>query len=374
MNYSDYVEQLDINLKAQSYIDEKKCVFYNIKTTPEFDIYGLYNPKEQDEYIRVPMDKCKQMSLGMEYFSKNTSGGRIRFKTNSKTLGIRVTMPEIHVRNMCYAGSAGFDVYVDGKRTSDYYRTFIPPFGFGKNDSRTISSVWQGVITFPTKRERYITINFPLYNIVEKVEIALDKKATLGHGKAYTYSKPIIFYGSSITQGGAASKPGNDSSHMVSRYFDCDFINLGFSGSGRGEIQMAQFIGGIDASMLILEYDHNAPSVEHLAKTHYPFYKTVRDLKPNMPIILVSKPDFYATTYYVTNQKQNVQRRQVVLDTYERAIKEGDKNVYFIDGKTLFNGDYYFDCTVDGTHLNDLGFYRVAKKYIAFIKKNGLLK
>ncbi len=366
MNYTEYIEMLDQNLKSQAYIDPKKTVFYNVKTTPEIDIYGLYEPKKEGGFIRVPMDKCKEMGVGMEYFAKNTSGGRIRFSTNSKTIAIKVTMPEIHCRNVNFLASSGFDLYVDGKNKSEFYRSFIQPYGH--------DGVWQGVVTFPTKKQRYITINFPLYSIVEDLEIALDKKATLGHGKKYTYSKPIVFYGSSITQGASASKPGNATSHMVSRCFDSDFINLGFSGNAKGERQMAEFIGSIDASMLILEYDHNAPSVEHLRQTHYAFYKTVRDLKPNMPIILVSKPDFYATTFYVTEQKQNVERRQIVIDSYERAKAEGDKNVYFIDGKTILSGDFYFDCTVDGTHTNDLGFYRMAKKYISFIKKNGLLK
>ena len=38
----------------------------------------------------------------------------------------------------------------------------------------------------------------------------------------------------------------------------------------------------------------------------------------------------------------------------------GDEKVYFLAGKTLFGKDDRINCTVDGTHPNDLGFRRMA--------------
>lgn len=367
MNYTEYIELLDRNLKSNAVISEKDCVFYDIREKEEFDIYGLVDPKNTNEFHRVPLNVCDEIGAGMQYFGRNTAGGRIRFSTSSKYVAIRVKMPEIHLRNMNYSGSAGFDLYIDGKKESKFYKIFIPPFDF--------KGEWQGIMYLPEgRKQRDITICFPLYNLVEKVEIGLQESATLGHGKEYTYKKPIVFYGGSHVQGASANKPGNATSHFVGRYFDSDFINLGFSGNALGEQQMAEFIGSIDASMLIMEYDHNAPSAEYLEKTHYPFYQTVRKMRPDMPIIMVSKHDFYICSYYVKTQAENVARRQVVLDSYNKAIASGDKNVYFIDGKDLLKGPDREDCTMDGTHPNDLGFYRIAQKYIRFIKKNNLLK
>ncbi len=315
----------------------------------------------------MPKEICDQIGAGMQYFGRNTAGGRVRFSTNSNYVAIKVKMSEIHVRNMNYAGSAGFDLYIDGKKSSKFYKIFTPPFEF--------NGEWQGIIYFQgKKKQRDITINFPLYNIVEDVKIGLQKSATLRHGKEYTYKKPIVFYGGSHVQGASAGKPGNATSHFISRFFDADFINLGFSGNALGEQQMAEFIGSIDASLLIMEYDHNAPSVEYLKETHYPFYQTVRRLRPNIPIIMVSKHDFYNCSYYVKSQAQNVARRKVVLESYQKAVENGDKNVYFIDGKDLLKGDCREDCTMDSTHPNDLGFYRMAQKFIRFINKNNLLK
>ena len=366
MNYTEYVEQLDKNLKSNATIKEKDCVFYDIRSREEFDIYGLIDPKNTSEFHRVPLSVCDSIGAGMQYFGRNTAGGRIRFSTNSKYVAIRVKMPEIHLRNMNYAGSAGFDLYIDGEKESKFYKMFIPPFDFNE--------VWQGIIMLPGGRKhRNITINFPLYNLVERVEIGIQKSATLGHGKEYTVKKPIVFYGGSHVQGASANKPGNAVSHFVSRYFDADFVNLGFSGNARGEQEMAEFIGSIDASLLIMEYDHNAPTPEFLRQTHYPFYETIRRLRPDMPIIMVSKHDYYICSYYVKTQKENVERRKIVIESYEKARAAGDGNVYFIDGRDLLKGECREDCTVDGVHPNDLGFFRMAKKFISFIKKNKLV-
>ena len=367
MNYTEYVERLDKNLKSNAVIAEKDCVFRDIRAFSEFDIYGLVNPKTTDEFHRVPLDVCDKIGAGMQYFGRNTAGGRVRFSTNSKYVALRVKMPEIHLRNMNYAGSAGFDLYIDGEKDSKFYKMFIPPFAF--------DGVWQGIIYLPGGRKaRNLTICFPLYCLVQKVEIGLQKSATLGHGKEYTYKKPIVFYGGSHVQGASANKPGNAVSHFVSRHFDVDFVNLGFSGNALGEVEMAEFIGSIDASLLVMEYDHNAPTVEYLKKTHYPFYETVRRMRPDMPIIMVSKHDYYICSYYVKSQKENVERRKTVIESYERALAAGDKNVYFIDGKDLLKGPNREDCTVDGVHPTDLGFYRMAGKFIKFIEKNKLLK
>lgn len=367
MNYTEYIEMLDQNLKSNAVINEKKFTFYDIRKHDEFDIYGLVDPKNTNEFHRVPLDVCDKIGAGMQYFGRNTAGGRVRFSTNSKSIAIRVKMPEIHLRNMNYSGSAGFDLYIDDEKGSKFYKIFIPPFDF-KDD-------WQGIIDLPGgRKQRNLTIYFPLYNLVEKVEIGLQKSANLGHGKEYTIKKPIIFYGGSHVQGASANKPGNATSHFVSRHFDSDFINLGFSGNAYGEQEMAEFIGSIDASMLIMEYDHNAPNAEFLRKTHYPFYKKIRELRPDMPIIMTSKHDYYICSYYVKSQKQNVERRKVIIENFERAKAEGDKNVYFVDGKDLLKGPNREDCTADGVHPNDMGFYRMAQKFIKFIEKNNLLK
>ena len=153
MNYTEYIEKLDQNLKSNAVIDPKKYTFYDIRKHDEFDIYGLVDPKNTSEFHRVPLDVCDKIGAGMQYFGRNTAGGRVRFSTNSKTIAIRVKMPEIHLRNMNYSGSAGFDLYIDGEKQSKFYKIFIPPFDF--------KDTWQGLIDLPIgKKQRNITLPF----------------------------------------------------------------------------------------------------------------------------------------------------------------------------------------------------------------------
>jgi hypothetical protein len=125
---------------------------------------------------------------------------------------------------------------------------------------------------------------------------------------------------------------------------------LGFSGSARGELEIADFIRELDISLFVYDYDHNAPDVEHLRKTHEPFFKRIREKKPDLPIIMMTRP-------YANYGPDEQARKEVVYQTYQNAIKNGDENVYFIDGSTLIPEDINNDAKVDGSHPTDLGFY-----------------
>ena len=198
-------------------------------------------------------------------------------------------------------------------------------------------------------------LQMPLYAKVESFYIGLSKGSTLeGWSEGYTREKPIVFYGSSITQGGCAATSGSDYASRISRRFDSDYINLGFSGSARGEDVMMDYIAGLDMGMFVYDYDHNSPSPEHLEKTHYKGYAKVRAAHPDVPIVMITRPDFI-------DKGEFVARRNVVAATYQRALDEGDKNVYFIDGQKEFATFIRDECTVDGCHPNDLGFYRMAE-------------
>jgi len=141
-----------------------------------------------------------------------------------------------------------------------------------------------------------------------------------------------------------------------------DFYNFGFSGSAKGELEMADYINTIDMSLFIMDYDHNAPNVEHLLNTHEPFFRRIREANPNLPILILSKPDFD----YTVDGKE---RRAVIENTYNNAVKAGDKNVYFIDGETFFGENDRHLCTIDRIHPNDLGFYRMASVILPTMKK-----
>jgi hypothetical protein len=199
---------------------------------------------------------------------------------------------------------------------------------------------------------RSFTIHFPLYNDVEKLEIGLRNDASVDHGASYRPMAPVVFYGHSITQGAAASKPGNAYENIFSAHYGIDHINLGFSGSACGEPSVAEFVAGLDMSLLVMDYDHNASCVEWLEMTHKSFFDTVRKAHPDLPIIIVT------STHRGHDRRQ---RCEMIYRTYEAAKAAGDKHVYFVDGYSMHRGRFNDLTTVDGGHPNDLGFLMTAE-------------
>lgn len=148
---------------------------------------------------------------------------------------------------------------------------------------------------------------------------------------------------------------------MLSRLLDTNYINLGFGGGARGEDAIADYIKKLDMSVFVLDYDHNAASAEELQNTHEKMFKKIREENPKLPIIIMPRPNY-------TLSKAQQERFEIIKRTYDNAIKSGDKNVYFIDNKTLM-AIARNDGIVDDCHPNDLGFYSMAKAIEPVLKK-----
>nr|WP_308742342.1 SGNH/GDSL hydrolase family protein [uncultured Anaerocolumna sp.] len=349
------ISKIDKNLKVSSSFDENDILFFDVRNDP-FKIYGLYNYKKETVFKRMPDDIAKAASEGVGILNYNTTGGRVRLKTTSRYIAIKAKMPSVTVLpHMTLAGTSGFDLYINNDGKSTYYKTFMPPVG--------MEDGYESIIYFNDNRERDLTINFPLYNDVSDLYIGFQETAILKKGDSYKYKNPVLYYGSSITQGGCASRPGNSYQAIISRMLDCDYINFGFSGNAKGEDEIVDYMSELNMSVFVCDYDHNAPSVEHLIHTHGSIYKRFREKNPELPIIFISKPDFNPYEFC------DIQRRNVIYSTYINAINEGDKNVYYIDGQSLFKDDGRDSCTVDGCHPNDLGFMRMAETIGYIIKK-----
>jgi hypothetical protein len=245
-------------------------------------------------------------------------------------------------------GASCFDLYVDG----EYMNVFRHGMMNGIKKQDTLENTYNSSLTLDEKKMHDILIHFPLYNPVDDVFIGLDEDAEVLPAKEYTCAKPIAFYGSSITQGGCVSHPGNAYFNILSREFDADIINLGFSDGCLGEKPMAEYLANLNMSILIYDYDHNAPTVEHLSKTHERTFKIIREKQPDLPVVMISSADRMAGT---------PERKAVIYQTYQHAIKSGDQNVYFIDGDTIYAPVGRGFCTVDHIHPNDTGFLMMAK-------------
>ena len=336
------IYDVDQNFAIESKLDIPGIRFHNCLEEP-FSLHGVFF--EDGMFRRMPEAVAKATNDGVHWLHSNTAGGRVRFCTDSPYIAIHTEMPFVCFMSHCaLTGSSCFDLYArkDGKewfvdsfkRTTDNmggYETVLHPSGSGM---------------------REYTINFPTYSNVSGLYIGLDENAALEAPTPYTIQKPVVFYGSSITQGGCSSRPGTTYQSIASRKLDFDYINLGFSGSARGEQVMADYLAGLDMSVFVLDYDHNAPTVEHLAQTHEKVYRTVRKAHPHIPVIMMSRPLYRLG-------EDGKARLEVIRKTYDNAKKAGE-NAYFLDGPTLM-AMAEDDGLVDGAHPNDFGFASMAK-------------
>ncbi len=341
------IEKIDKNFKVVEDVGEE-ITFVNCLTEP-IRVYGLLSTEEG--FARMPEKTARDISEGVAFLCHHTAGGRVRFRTDSPAIAIRAKMSDIgKMPHFALTGSAGFDLYEGGC----YRGTFVPPFA--------IEDGYTSTIGLPGGRKmREITIHMPLYSGVKSLEIGLQAGAVIERARDYAIQDPVVYYGSSITQGGCASRPGNCYENIISRELDCDHVNLGFSGSALGEERMAEYIEGIKMSAFVYDYDHNAPDVAHLKKTHERMFEIIRRSHPTLPVVMVTRPQPNP------NEKEQ-ERRAVIMETYQSALNAGDKNVFFIDGSAMlhmFGGD----CgTVDGCHPNDLGFQCMAKAIGSVLK------
>ena len=345
------LEELDKNFGPDEF-DRDDIVFYDARKEP-FRIYGLYQPQTEAIFRRMPKAVADTVSPGVSGLSENTAGGRIRFKTDSPFVAIRADMPAINpTDNMPMMGQS-FSLYINRFSGSTYFRSFRY-----KMNEMMAGKGLNSIVMMPVNEEkvlRDITIYFPNYASVDNLYIGVQEGAALLPGDTYRIEKPVVFYGSSITQGGCASRAGNCYEDMLSRRFDFDYINLGFSGNAKGEDAMADYLASLDMSMFVYDYDHNTPTLEHLQNTHDKLFRKVRAAHPDIPVIFMTAPNFDA------NWNAYTARRNQIFTNYVRAYEEGDRNVYFVDGERMLGFEGRDACTVDGCHPNDLGMYRMAE-------------
>ena len=359
MNKQQKIEDIDQNFRVQE-LNSKKYHFLKITEKP-FELDGFAWFEKEKEFCRLPaqmISKESNLNDGAKSLSWSSSGAMVRFKTDSKSIALKAELRENGImEHMPLSGQSGFDLYFKTDKGLSFSRNIRP--------LSPKPDFVEGVFAENLDGEMHeFVIYLPLYNGIKTMEIGFAPGAKVQAPSPFKYPAPILFYGSSITQGGCTSRPGNAYTHFLTRWLDANMINLGFSGCGRGEIIMAECIASLKLSAFVMDYDHNAPDPEHLEKTHEIFFRTIRGKQPELPIVLLSKCDFENDV-----QQTNSKRREIIKRTYSNAIRAGDRKVYFIDGETLFGKTDRDACTVDGCHPNDIGFLRMAKTVLPVLKK-----
>lgn len=310
-------------------------------------VFGLgWYEEDQPRLTRFPVRLQSSVSPSVWGLAQHPSGARVRFRTDSKQLGLRARNPSFsNMHHMPSIGENGFDVYVDGQ-----YRASASPDAQG-----LIVATWKlGSDT----RLRDVEIYLPLYKAVTLEELSLDDGAQILPPRPYASAKPVIYYGSSITQGGCASNPGGSYQAILERRLNADFINLGFSGSGLGEVQIAQAITELDPACIVLDFWAN-PSFAMYRERLPVFVTTLRQKFPQVPILLVSPFYFSSEAADPKVAAEQQAKREFCSQFVKQRRRAGDSQIRLVNGLEMLNSRQA-DGLVDGVHPNSLGFYHCA--------------
>lgn len=346
------LSHLDKNMTVSSTLDpaiKEQLTFYDVDNAP-FSIHGVF--REGDRYVRLPDAVAETVSAPVRNLCKYTAGGRVRFVTDSKQIAIHAICPPVSTKpHMPYVSVTGFDLYADIDEKPQCFGSFRPPVD--------CNGIFEDVITLPEGKHT-VTINLPLFNSVHRLYIGIEHNACLEAAEPLL-QPPVVYYGSSITQGACASRPGNSYQAMLHRHFQTDYINLGFSGNAKAEAAIMEYMAKLPMHMFVYDYDHNAPSKEHLLETHYRGYRIIREAHPDIPILLMTRPKSHIS-------QVEWRRNRIIYDTYEKAVAAGDKNIYFIDGQELLLPGAVEHSLIDNLHPTDLGFFGMYSRMLPLMQ------
>jgi len=214
--------------------------------------------------------------------------------------------------------------------------------------------------------EREITLYLSLYSPVKVLAIGVDEGSTISRAKPFALSRPVVFYGTSITQGGCASRSGMSYQAILGRALNIDFVNLGFSGNGIGEPEMAKTVAEIDAACYVLDFAQNNRTLESFAQAYGPFLDTLRAKHPDTPILAVTP--IWSAGEATGGSGLLEQERQHIRRVVGQRIAAGDRRLEIVEGTDLL-GPSRVDGLVDGTHPNDLGFQWMAEGLALRLRK-----
>lgn len=305
----------------------------------KFRVYGLL-----EDFTRMPGAVAEAVSGPVADMSRMPAGGRVRFRTDSGVIRVCVSLERP-------GANCAADVVADG--------VFCGRITPGDEDeteySETIPLGSEGISSAGPRQMRDVTVFFPRTSPVRSLTVSLEEKASVETPCPYKIEKPIVFYGSSITMGAVCSSPSRAYTALVAERLGADHINLGFGDNAKGEREMAEYIASLDMSAFVLDYEHNADTVSYLRETHAPFFRIIREAQPELPILLVSRPDVDRELF------RSILGRRVIMDTFYEALDAGDRRVDYVDGFYLRGDEDRNRYTVDGCHPNDLGFEQMAR-------------
>ena len=316
--------------------------YFTPKPSDAQNIIGENEPRKHS-FQRLPDIYKNSIRKEVWDLSENNAGVCIQLNTNSKNLKLKWRGKlDFKMNHMTDAGIKGLDVYEYVNDQWKYLTTGLP--NSNKNEH---------LIKFNNVKKKTLCLYLPLYDSIVDLDIGIDGDSNLKFIK--NENKPIVFYGTSITQGGCASRPGMAHTNIISRKIIHPCINLGFSGNGHLETEIGDILSKVDAKCFVIDCLPNV-NITQIESKVTPLVKSIRnknDINP-CPIIFIEQPTMHDA--YID---EDVRKKNIILSNeIKKCDKLGFKNIYLIKQNNCLGSDY--EATVDGVHYNDIGFQRFA--------------
>ncbi|MDD2475753.1 MAG: SGNH/GDSL hydrolase family protein [Dysgonamonadaceae bacterium] len=337
-------------LLINSFLINSQVVYYD---ATHFPLLGKITDETETKFERLPcylkgnVSRPAIWSLG-----KNTSGLAIRFRSNTTSVSAKwEVLQNISMNHFTETGIKGLDLYTWENNKWQFVNTARPKE----------ASTQQSIISNMTPQEREFMLFLPLYDGVKSLSIGVDSTSTMTSPQTNypTIEHPIVVYGTSITQGGCATRPGMSYTNILMRWMNREFINLGFSGNGKLDYEIAEVMAKRnDAGMFVLDFIPNVDISQIKERTKH-FVKIIRKENPETPILFVESIVYPHSVFDVNIANYLIEKNKALLAEFNEISMNGDKNVYYLKSDGLIGDDG--EGTIDGVHLTDLGFQRFAR-------------
>ena len=304
-------------------------------------------------------DRIRSANAGVSDKATWSSGICYRFTTDADELTLRwsLSLAELSDSNLSGIGKSGIDIYAwtpeKGWRFVNW--RFIMPRNYPTRQKGNF-------YTIKWKPGQPCWIYLPLYNGITDfaVGIAKGKTVTPLPPRASGVTKPVVFYGSSITQGACASRPGIAFTALAGRLGDFPVVNLGFSGNAHMEPEVGDMLADVDASCYVLDPLGNMWTGEVNAR-YEAFVRKLHAARPEVPIVLA------AVCWEVDRPSPRVRAAHAIYEKLKREDPREWRRLHWIseDELALDDGEY----TVDGCHPNDWGMMQMGRAYAGRIRR-----
>lgn len=325
-----------------------------------FPMIGKATTATSSPYDRLPDSLEHRVRPALWKLGLNSAGMAVRFRSNTTQVKLKwENLNGFHMNHMTDTGIRGFDLYI--LLDNGVWR-FAGSARPGKDKANEVT-----IVRDMARKEREFMLYLPLYDGVVKAEIGVDSASVISSPEVSdpVTKHPVVFYGTSILQGGCASRPGMAFTNIVERQLHRECINLGFSGNGQLDLDIARVMAPLDASVFVLDFVPNC-TVEQMQDSMMTFYGIIRKQHPKTPILFVEQPVYTHALFNQTVSGQ-IKRKNEVTDSIFAEISKADKYVRLLKSTDMIGHDG--EATVDGTHFTDLGMMRYANILIPLLRE-----